>query len=123
MHQLISSAMIEVVCKSISKAGAARFYLGMPTNDEIQVMIPKMSQSPGSTVLRERTAEVGNIPRYLIGQQVFKQRRSIMNYAIDSIYNTGQELIAFLKKDRSNEGEKYIPWQTFYGDRHTPSAS
>jgi hypothetical protein len=89
--------------KSIPETGAARFYLGVPNNNEIQVMIPKMTQSPGSTVLRERTAEVGNIPRYLIGQQVFKQRRSIMNYTI--AYSNGQELLAFLKKDRSNEGE------------------
>jgi hypothetical protein len=41
-----------------------------------------------------------------------------MNYAIDSIYNTGQELIAFLKKDRSNEGES-----TYLGKLFTVSGT
>jgi hypothetical protein len=72
--------------KAIPGIGVVQLYLGMPSNEELQVMIPKMTDDPVNVVL-ERAELVGNLPRYILKQSVCEKCNYKMEEAISSIHN------------------------------------
>jgi hypothetical protein len=95
-----------------------RFYLKMPSEHELQKMMPMMTTDSIDIILNERTPFVGRLPRYIINSEVFEQRKRKMAEALEFIQRlefiqSEQQILSFLKMDMDDRGGGTVPGTLF----------